>query len=64
MSCYLMDGYQFLEEKNKDPGISLIPVIVVSATADLKLLNGVAGVIKKPFVIDHLLEAIERCCQI
>ncbi len=57
-----MDGYEFLREKNADPSIATIPVVVVSATADEKLLVGATELVRKPFEIPALLEAVERHC--
>lgn len=55
-----MDGYEFLKEKNNDPTIAFIPVIVVSATPDQSRLVGVAEVIRKPFDMSLLLAAVAR----
>ena len=50
-----MDGYEFLAEKNSDPTLAPIPVVVVGATADASRLKGVVDVVKKPFEIETLL---------
>jgi len=58
----VMDGYEFLREKNADPTIAGVPVVVLSATAEAKDLNGAADFIRKPFSIPQLLKAMERHC--
>ena len=58
----VMDGYEFLREKNADPAIAEVPVVVLSATAEAKDLNGAADFIRKPFSIPQLLKAVERHC--
>ena len=56
----IMDGYEFLREKSADPAIANIPVVVLSATADAKDLNGAADFIRKPFSIPQLLGTVEK----
>ena len=58
----VMDGLEFLREKNADPTIAAIPVVVLSATADPKRLTGAADFIRKPFEIPILLGAVDRHC--
>ncbi|MGK5088719.1 response regulator [Bdellovibrionota bacterium FG-2] len=55
-----MDGFGFLQEKNADPAIASILVIVVSATPDMDRLVGVAAVIMKPFDISRLLDEVKK----
>ena len=57
-----MDGYEFLREKNADPSIAAVPVVVLSATADPKDLNGAADFVKKPFEIPRLLSVVGAHC--
>ena len=58
----VMDGYEFLHEKNADPSIAAIPVVILSATANAKDLRGAQEFIKKPFEIPDLLDAVGRYC--
>ena len=58
----VMDGYEFMREKNADPTIADIAVVVLSATADPNDVNGASDFIRKPFEIPCLLEAVERYC--
>lgn len=54
-----LDGWEFLERKNKDPLLSKIPVIVISANPSLKKLTGkMTAVISKPFNTDELIRAV------
>ena len=57
-----MDGYEFLLEKNADPTIASVPVVVVSATAEVSRLGGVAEVVKKPFALEDLIATVGRFC--
>ena len=57
-----MNGYEFLHEKNADPAIANVPVVVLSATADPKLLPSAADFIRKPFQIERLLNSVEKHC--
>ncbi|MBK7862657.1 MAG: response regulator [Archangiaceae bacterium] len=59
-----VDGFQFREEQRKDPVLSAIPVLLMSAGGDLNAKAaqlGVAGYLKKPFAdIDSLLGTIAK----
>jgi CheY-like chemotaxis protein len=59
-----MNGYEFLCEKNADPSIADVPVVVLSATADVRQIIGAVDFIRKPFEIPRLLEVVERHCGI
>jgi CheY-like chemotaxis protein len=54
------DGYEFLEEKKANPRFDTIPVIIMTANQmqDAKSL-GTEGFLRKPLVIDLLIETIE-----
>lgn len=59
----VMDGWAFLENRKKDPGISSVPVIVLSAAIDKRAKTlGILDFIKKPFSIRSLLTVVERYC--
>ena len=53
----VMDGIQFLRERNRDPEIAKIPVIMLTGSAELEgreqELN-FQGFVRKPFVPDDL----------
>jgi CheY-like chemotaxis protein len=61
----VMDGWQFREAQQRDPNLSKIPVVVISADASVMQkaasINAV-GYLKKPIELDHLLEIIGRFC--
>jgi CheY-like chemotaxis protein len=61
----VMDGRAFREEQLKRPKLSSIPVIVVSAFADMQsLTRGLrfSEALKKPFRMDGLLDVTRRWC--
>ena len=60
-----LDGWQVLEVMGQDPDLRDLPVIVVTATADVgsRPMTGAAGVTEylvKPLSADALLAAVER----
>jgi len=60
-----MDGWEFRAEQRSLPLLATIPVIVLSAAADLPTRTaklGVAGVLQKPIHVGELLQAIKRHC--
>ncbi|WP_235969415.1 response regulator [Anaeromyxobacter diazotrophicus] len=60
----VMNGWEFREAQRRDPALSQIPVIVLSADDPLRekvVGMSVAGWFSKPFAISALLEAIHRC---
>jgi CheY-like chemotaxis protein len=60
-----MDGPSFRSEQLKDPALSPIPVVVISAFRDsaetAKELDA-AGHLSKPVSLDDLIELVERFC--
>lgn len=59
----IMDGRQFREEQLRDPEISQIPVVVVSASRDVGSLVeglGIERVFKKPMKLAELLVVVEE----
>ena len=61
----VMNGWQFREEQRRDPDLSAIPVVVLSAGDHLPEQMGPLGIqeyVRKPIELDHLLAAIERYC--
>ena len=58
----VMDGWQFRAEQMKDPNLSKVPVVVISADASVheKVATfGAASVLPKPISLDRLLRAVE-----
>jgi len=60
-----MDGYQFIINMKKDPALAAIPIIILTASVSLDLVNkalkaGVAGYIMKPFDPNKLMEKIKQ----
>jgi CheY-like chemotaxis protein len=61
----VMDGWQFRAEQLKDPTLSKVPVVVISADAGVheKVSTfGAASVLPKPISLDRLLRAVESLC--
>lgn len=61
----VMDGWQFRDEMRRDPALSAIPVVVMSADAGLDhKVEGmsVAAVLPKPVELKTLLSTISRLC--
>src|SRR5262245_28536409 len=60
-----MNGWEFCAAQQQDPRLSPIPVVVISARADLDRAVAqipVAGHLSKPIDIDRLLHIVERHC--
>ena len=55
----VMDGLSFLGRKRRIPGISGIPVIVISATAEPPI-DGACSVLRKPIEPSELLAAVKK----
>ena len=62
----VMDGLEFRAEQVRDPAISSIPVVIVSARHDADATAsdlGVAACVGKPIDLDELATAVaENCC--
>jgi CheY-like chemotaxis protein len=61
----VMDGWTFGEEKEKDPSLAEIPVVVVSAVSQHDPRNArmrAVDHLSKPLNIDKLLATVERFC--
>ena len=55
-----MNGWEFRAIQAADPLLSGVPVVVVSAVADLVEELHPAAVLAKPFDLRHLLQAVEQ----
>jgi two-component system, chemotaxis family, chemotaxis protein CheY len=61
----VMDGWTFCVEKQNDPSLAAIPVVVVSAVARHDPRNAsvrAVGHLSKPLDVDKLVAAVERHC--
>ena len=60
-----MDGRTFRHEQLQDPALSPIPVVIISATADVAAAAaelGVAAHVTKPIPLEHLVQLVDRFC--
>jgi len=57
----VMDGFQFLEARRRDPELARAPVVVVTAT-DMRIAGGEHVVLRKPVDFNVLLRCIEKEC--
>jgi CheY-like chemotaxis protein len=60
-----MDGWQFRAEQRRDPLLASVPVVIISAAADLRARAaglGVEAVMQKPIQIGHLLDLVRHYC--
>jgi CheY-like chemotaxis protein len=61
----VMNGWQFRAEQRRDPDLSEIPVLVLSAgehLAEQVSSLGIDDFVHKPIDLGHLLQKIERYC--
>ncbi|WP_437487430.1 response regulator [Sorangium sp. So ce1014] len=61
----IMDGWQLRAELQRDPTLSSVPVVIVSADVRAEQEASrlrVAGLLKKPLQIEPLLELVHRIC--
>jgi CheY-like chemotaxis protein len=59
----IMDGWQFRREQTRDPTLSAIPVVVLSADGNVQPKAAAlraAGYLQKPVEVENLLEAIRQ----
>jgi anti-anti-sigma factor len=60
-----MDGWEFRREQESDPALASIPVVVVSAAADVPAAAAdldAADYLQKPVEFDHLLATVRHYC--
>ena len=63
-----MDGHQFIINMKKDPALSSIPIIIITASVSLEIVNqalksGAAGYILKPFDPNKLMEKVKEALE-
>jgi CheY-like chemotaxis protein len=62
----VMNGWQFRAEQQQDPDLASIPVVVISAGANLAeqiLPLGIHEYIRKPIQLGQLLATVHRYCR-
>lgn len=58
----VMNGWEFLEEKNHRPPVSKVPVLVISAVPGSPRIPGALGFLKKPIDLNRLMDFVELYC--
>lgn len=59
----VMNGWQFLEEKKKEPPeLSKVPVVVISAVPGNPYVPGALATMKKPIDLHRLMDFVELYC--
>lgn len=59
----VMNGWEFLEEKNhREPPVSKVPVLVISAVPGSPRIPGALGFLKKPIDLNRLMDFVETYC--
>jgi CheY-like chemotaxis protein len=58
----VMDGWQFLSERQKTPKVASVPVIVLSANASFLEQGETVAFLRKPVAVKPLLDIIAGYC--
>lgn len=61
-----MSGPEFVQEMRADPRLAAVPIVILSAAADLAQAAealGARGALAKPFHLDVLLAVVDRVSQ-
>ena len=54
-----MDGYTFLEQREHEPALARVPVVLITATPDQRLASRrVQGCLRKPVTLDVLTSVV------
>lgn len=56
----ILDGAGFLREYAADSNLPPVPILMLTASHSPGTIEGVAGLIKKPLDLEHLLTSVER----
>lgn len=56
----VMNGYEFIDHVRESEDFRGIPLIVVSANAERRRIEGADGVIHKPFDLERLFDSIRK----
>jgi CheY-like chemotaxis protein len=63
----VMDGIEFRAEQRRDPELAPIPVVVISASGNMREKSSqlaAAALIQKPIALDTLLDVVARCSSV
>lgn len=55
----VMNGWAFLEARAREPALQAIPVLVLTAS-EPEEVPGAVGILRKPFDLDDLINAVEQ----
>jgi CheY-like chemotaxis protein len=58
----VMDGWQFLEKREKTPKAASVPVVVLSASAKFDSTNDTVSFMRKPVAVKPLLALVASYC--
>ena len=58
----VMDGWQFLEERQKTPRVASVPVVVLSASGSFDRANDTVTFMRKPVAVKPLLGVVASYC--
>lgn len=58
----VMNGWEFLEEKQHNKELAKIPVLVISAVPGSPCIPGALGFLKKPLDLNRLMDFVELYC--
>ncbi|MCP3137144.1 response regulator [Pyxidicoccus xibeiensis] len=57
----VMNGHEFLAHIRETPKLKSVPVLVLTAVST-EAPPGARGLLRKPFIVEELLEAVEKLC--
>ncbi len=57
----VMNGHEFLASIRDRPRLSTVPVLVLTAVST-EAPPGAQALLRKPFIVEELLEAVQRLC--
>lgn len=60
----IMDGWQFLDEREKTPKVAAVPVVVLSANGTFTGKDDTVPFLRKPVGVKRLLELIASYCAV
>ena len=58
----VMDGWQFLEAREKTPKVATVPVVVLSASENFKNTSDTVSFMRKPVAVKPLLAVVASYC--
>lgn len=58
----VMDGWQFLEKREKTPKVASVPVVVLSASGSFHSTNQTVAFMRKPVALKPLLAIVATYC--